>query len=186
MIQTIEYMWFALGLYWLASAQRIKRAKQTEGQAAHWLRIGLLVVLFDFLFSSWGRVGWLGERFVPASRAIAIAGVATVLVGLALAAWARSCLRGNWSSAVTIKEGHELIRMGPYKCIRHPIYTGMALGLAGTALAIGEWRGILAFAAVLTAHVIKARKEEQWLAREFGSAFDEHRSHTGMFLPRLS
>lgn len=105
---------------------------------------------------------------------------------MSLAIWARVYLAGNWSGTVTLKKDHELIRTGPYARIRHPIYTGFQLALTGTALVIGQWRAIVALAIVLAAHFFKARKEEAWLAREFGPAFNEHRSHTGMFLPRLS
>lgn len=181
----VEYLWVALAIYWLVSARSVKRARERERDAAFWMRIILLVVIFEFLFSSWGSVGWLGERFLPATTAIAVAGVVIEIMGIALAAWARYCLGGNWSGAVTLKEGHELISVGPYKRIRHPIYTGIAVGLAGTAIFIGEWRGIVALAAIVTAHFFKARKEEAWLTREFGEKFQAHRARTGMFLPRI-
>jgi protein-S-isoprenylcysteine O-methyltransferase Ste14 len=66
------------------------------------------------------------------------------------------------------------------------MYTGMLLGLGGTALAVGEVRGILAFFIALTAFYFKARKEEAYLSHEFGPSFTEHAKRTGMFLPRFS
>lgn len=183
--QLVQYLWFALAIYWLISARQAKRAKQRESSVAFWFRLGFVVVVFEFLFSRWGEIGWLGARFLPDTRAIAEMGLATEIVGVALAAWARYCLGANWSGAVTLKEGHQLISAGPYKRIRHPIYTGIDLALAGTAIVIGEWRGVLAFSSIFTAHFIKARKEEAWLSREFGAEFEVHRAHTGMFLPKL-
>src|SRR3974390_314183 len=60
--------------------------------------------------------------------------------------WCRICHLGeNWNGTVTLKEGHELIRSGPYRFIRHPIYTGMLIAFAGTVLALGELSGLLAF-----------------------------------------
>jgi protein-S-isoprenylcysteine O-methyltransferase Ste14 len=103
--------------------------------------------------------------------------------GVAFAIWARTILADNWSADVSIRTGHELISRGPYKSIRHPIYTGMLLALAGSALARGELRGLLAVAIALTAFYFKARKEERWLQQEFGASFDEHARRTGMFLP---
>jgi protein-S-isoprenylcysteine O-methyltransferase Ste14 len=182
----VEYLWLALAAYWLISAVTVKRAKQREGRSSFWLRTIGLVVIFEFLFSSRGRIGWLGERFLPHKEMVAAIGLAVEAIGIALAAWARYCLGANWSGAVTLKEGHELISAGPYKRIRHPIYTGLALGLAGTAIFIGEWRAVVAFAVIFIAHYIKARKEESFLAREFGPAFEAHRAHTGMFLPKLN
>ncbi|MGB6876234.1 MAG: isoprenylcysteine carboxylmethyltransferase family protein [Candidatus Acidiferrales bacterium] len=180
-----EYMWVAFALYWLISARKVKRAKQRESRLAFWLRAGVLVVVFEFLFSRWGHIGWLGARFVPDTRVVVAIGLAIEILGIALAIWARNCLGTNWSGAVTLKEGHELISAGPYKRIRHPIYTGIALGLAGTAIVVGEWRAVVAFGAIFIAHFIKARKEEAWLAREFGPVFEAHRAHTGMFLPKF-
>jgi len=60
--------------------------------------------------------------------------------GLLFSVWARRYLGRNWSRAVTIKKDHELITSGPYSLVRHPIYTGLLVGLFGCALAVGEWR----------------------------------------------
>jgi protein-S-isoprenylcysteine O-methyltransferase Ste14 len=79
-----------------------------------------------------------------------------------------------------------LIRTGPYRTIRHPIYTGILLALLGTAVAVGEVRGLLALAIAWLSFYIKARREESFLTQEFGPGFAEHRRHTGMFLPHLS
>jgi protein-S-isoprenylcysteine O-methyltransferase Ste14 len=182
--RAVGYLWLAFGAYWLITAAKVKRTKQHEGSAV-WLRSIVLAVTLGFLFSRWGRIGWLGERFLPQTEIVAAIGLTIEAVGIALAIWARYCLGANWSRAVTLKEGHELIGTGPYKRIRHPIYTGMALGLVGTAIFIGEWRGVVAFAVIFTVHFVKARKEEAWLVREFGPAFEAHRARTGMFLPKI-
>jgi protein-S-isoprenylcysteine O-methyltransferase Ste14 len=105
--------------------------------------------------------------------------------GVAFAIWARWHLGANWSAIVSIREQHELIRTGPYRRVRHPIYTGMLLAMAGTALVLGELRGLLAFAITLFAFYWKARKEEAWLTREFGESFEAHTKQTGMFLPKI-
>jgi protein-S-isoprenylcysteine O-methyltransferase Ste14 len=181
----IQSLWLALLVYWLVSAFRIKRAKQIEGRASRLLRMALTVLIFSFLASPRTRIGWLGERFIPPSKSIAIVGTVVTALGVGLAVWARSTLGGNWSAAITVKEDHELIRRGPYARIRHPIYSGVILGLLGTALAIGEWRALVAVAIMFASYFIKARREESLLAREFGSAFRDHLSRTGMFLPRL-
>ena len=59
------------------------------------------------------------------------------------AGWARVFLGGNWSSNVTLKEDHTLVRSGPYRIVRHPIYTGLLVALLGTAIALGELRCFL-------------------------------------------
>ncbi len=75
---------------------------------------------------------------------MAIIGLILTALGIAFAFWARYSLGQNWSSKVTIKVEHELIRNGPYAYVRHPIYTGILLALVGTALAIAEWRAVIA------------------------------------------
>ena len=112
--------------------------------------------------------------------------LAITVAGTALAIWARWHLGSNWSGVVTLKEGHELIRSGPYRAIRHPIYTGILLALLGTSIAVGEARGLIAVAIVLLSFYLKARREESFLSQEFGPGFTEHQRHTGMFLPKFS
>jgi protein-S-isoprenylcysteine O-methyltransferase Ste14 len=112
--------------------------------------------------------------------------VGITAAGVVIAIWARWHLGSNWSGVVTLKEGHELIRTGPYRTIRHPIYTGILIGLLGTMVTIGEVRGLIALAVAWLSFYFKARREESFLAQEFGSAFAEHQRHTGMFLPKIS
>jgi len=100
------------------------------------------------------------------------------------AIWARSTIGKDWSAEVQIKQGHELIRTGPYRMIRHPIYTGLLVAVAGTAIATGQVRSILGFLIILFGFIRKAKKEESFLSAEFGAAFAEHRRRTGFFLPR--
>src|SRR5260370_30926473 len=117
--------------------------------------------------------------------ALGVTGVVLTAVGVALGMWARLVLGENWSAAVSIRKNHELIRMGPYRTMRHPIYTGMMLGLLGTALVVGEVRGLLALVIVGLGFYLKARKEEAFLSRGFGAGFEPHAKRTGMFLPRV-
>jgi protein-S-isoprenylcysteine O-methyltransferase Ste14 len=111
--------------------------------------------------------------------------IATIL-GLLFAVWARLTLGSNWSGTITIKTNHQLIRRGPYRWIRHPIYTGMLAALLATAITQGLSSGVIGFAFVFLALFRKARREELFLSQEFGEGFAEHRQHTGMFLPRFS
>lgn len=86
---------------------------------------------------------------------------------------------------VEIKVGHQLIRSGPYAYMRHPIYSGVLLGVAGTALVLGEWRGILAFTILLANYAVKADHEERLLTDEFGEEFEAHKKPTGFLIPRF-
>jgi protein-S-isoprenylcysteine O-methyltransferase Ste14 len=178
-------IWMVLCLYWILSALRTKAVKSRESfgrRLGYVLPVALGVTL---LFNSRSHYSWLGMRFAPDTIALAVTGVVLTAAGVALAMWARLVLGENWSAAVSIRKDHELIRMGPYRTMRHPIYTGMLLGLLGTALVVGEVRGLLALVIVGLGFYLKARKEEAFLAREFGAGFEAHAKRTGMFLPRV-
>jgi protein-S-isoprenylcysteine O-methyltransferase Ste14 len=184
--QCIDALWLLFGLYWLISALKRKRTKQRETVLQ---RLGYtlpLVAAFYLLSQPGAHYGWLGVRFVPDNPIPEWIGVALTAAGVGVAFWARWHLGTNWSGTVTLKEGHELIRSGPYRAVRHPIYTGILLALLGTAIAAGEVRALLAVGITWVSFYVKARREESFLTQEFGPKFQEHLQHTGMFLPRVS
>jgi len=178
------YLWQLLGLVWLVMFFRIKRAKRLEGwgeRAQHEL---LVLFAFWLLFADYWNWGWLDHRVTPDVPRVWATGLALTAVGVGIAIWARLSLGSNWSGMVTLKKDHELISTGLYRWIRHPIYTGILLGMAGTALIAGHLRGWFATALALMAFYFKARREERFLREEFGSNFDAHARRTGMFLPK--
>lgn len=179
-------LWTLLSLYWMVSALRQKDVSKREAwldRLWHAVAVGLGAFL---VFSHQAHFGWLGKRFAPESFWIAAMGVVLTAAGVGLAMWARLHLGANWSGTVSIREQHELIRTGPYRWMRHPIYSGILLGMAGTNLVVGEVRGLVGFTLMVAAFYVRARKEESWLNSEFGANFETHAKHTGMFLPRFS
>lgn len=177
--------WYAFAAYWAITALRVKRTRRAEPLLGRLSTIIPLVFAFELLFANDLRWGPLARRFVPSGAPIAWAGIALTAMGAALAIWSRYCIGEYWSARVTLKEGHRIIRSGPYRLIRHPIYTGMVLAAAGTALVVGEWRGILAVFLLLVSHALKARREERLLTAEFGDEYASYRRSTGFLLPRL-
>jgi protein-S-isoprenylcysteine O-methyltransferase Ste14 len=83
---------------------------------------------------------------------------------------------------MTKKAEPELVTSGPYRFVRHPIYSGILLGLLGTALAINLYL-LIAFGAGLAYCVYSARVEERWLTASFPSAYPAYRTHTKMLIP---
>jgi protein-S-isoprenylcysteine O-methyltransferase Ste14 len=183
----MDLCWLIFGAYWLVSAFHPKTTKKRE---TYFQRFGYtlpLVLAFYFLFRPETHYyPLLGVRFVPSGRSWEWIGVLLTAGGVAIAIWARGHLGSNWSGVVTLKVGHELIRTGPYRAIRHPIYTGILIGMSGTMVTLGEVRGLIALLVAWVSFYIKARREESFLAQEFGPAFAEHQRRTGMFLPRVS
>src|SRR5262249_13577852 len=134
-------------------------------------------------FSSSTGVGILSARLFPEDSRLAWAGLGLTVAGCAFAVWARALLGSNWSATVTVKQDHQLIRRGPYTIVRHPIYSGFLLGVLGTALALGEVRGLVALAVAFAAWHIKARTEEQFLVEQFGDAYVGYRRDVKQLIP---
>jgi protein-S-isoprenylcysteine O-methyltransferase Ste14 len=124
---------------------------------------------------------FLNHRFIPTDQWIRWVGALLAFAGALFAIWARATIGKNWSAEVQVKQDHQLIRSGPYAYIRHPICAGILLAVAGTALVLGEYRAILGLIVIFLGFARRAKKEEAFLATQFGPAFDEHKRHTGFF-----
>lgn len=185
LLELLDYVWAALGVYWVMSAHHSNDVQRGEPNLFRVVRITILITSFMLLLSTWLRIGPLGRRYVSDAPWTQVVGISMTLAGVALTVWARRRLGTNWSDKVEIKVDHELVLSGPYAYVRHPIYSGVLLGIAGTALAIGEWRGILAFGIMLVNYAIKAKKEERVLANRFGDAFRQHQRQTGFLIPHF-
>ena len=178
--------WFVWVIFWMAMAFLSKSTKRRETRAQRLEHAIPALLGFLLIFRAGSGGGWLTRPVMPDNETLMAIGVALTMLGLLFTVWARFALGSNWSGTVTIKAGHQLIRRGPYRFIRHPIYTGMLVALLGTVITQRLVTGLLGFAIVFIALWRKAKREESFLSQEFGPAFDEHRRHTGMFLPRWS
>jgi protein-S-isoprenylcysteine O-methyltransferase Ste14 len=174
-----------LAIYWLISSWRVKRTAQAEPWAPRMLHIVIMVLAYLLLFNRNLAVGPLRQRFLPADSTFVVAGVLLTWAGVAFAIWARIHIGQYWSARVTLKEDHKLICTGPYATVRHPIYTGLLTATLGSALAVGRWQALVALAIILSAHILKARKEERLMISHFGGSYEQYRQHTGFLVPRL-
>ena len=137
-IRLCRWMWLAWIVIWMLLALRTKRARQrlTVAQALPYvIPTGAGVYLIFNRPEILKRIG-LWWPWVSSNPWLGILGVTMTAVGLLFAIGARLCLGRNWSSQVTVKEDHELIRSGPYRFVRHPIYSGILLALAGMSLCL--------------------------------------------------
>lgn len=181
----IDVPWIVFAVYWVVGAFKTRRTAKRESFGARYGVMALEVAGFYLLLSNDAGIGVLGQRVVARTFELRVFGVVLLWIGIGLALWARWHLGQYWSGRITIKEGHKLIRTGPYARLRHPIYTGLILAAAGTAIEVDQWRGIAAVCVILLGFWIKGRREEALLSREFGAEFEEHRRATGFLLPRL-
>lgn len=181
----VKLCWIALGLYWLAGAFGTKKTAVHEHSGLRVFRLALLSIILVLLFTNWLRIGPLGLRLFRWHSAAAWLGAALCCLGVLLAVWARRTLAGNWSDKVALKVDHELVERGPYRFVRHPIYTGVLLAIAGAGITIGEWRGFVALLMMSANYWVKAGREEAILASHFGEKFRDYKRRTGFLLPGL-
>ena len=106
--------------------------------------------------------------------------------GLLLSIWARAYLGRNWSGTVTVKVGHQLIRSGPYRWVRHPIYSGLILAMIGTAINKGQLCGFVAVVLLWIGFTLKSRIEERFMGTTFGAEYEDYRRTTGAIVPGLT
>jgi len=183
----LNALWILFVAYWIWSARKVKGASRTEPAWSRLLKYWLPLVVAALLLEP-GRLyggGVLGARFLPAAGWAAPLGMVMTLAGLLFACWARQVLGSNWSAVVQLKQGHELIERGPYRHVRHPIYTGLLLAFLGTAVALGEWRGLLALAIVAVSFWRKLRLEERWLGEQFGAPYADYMRRVKALIPGI-
>jgi protein-S-isoprenylcysteine O-methyltransferase Ste14 len=180
----IPGMWLVWGVFWAVAALRTKPTLWRESVGSRASHVILLLVAAVLLATPRWLPPILSEGFGPTGNLLPLLGALVIAAGLALAVWARAHLGRNWSGIITVKEGHTLVRTGPYRIVRHPIYTGLLLAVIGTAVAIGEWRGVLAIIFVLIGFLRKIRVEEERMSENFPE-YAEYRQQTAVLIPLL-
>jgi protein-S-isoprenylcysteine O-methyltransferase Ste14 len=175
-------MWGGWLAVWNIMARGVKGVAQSESAASRLTHVVPLLIA-AYLLVRRVPLPLLNDRFTPLSIWTASLGAALTFAGLAFAIWARFIIAGNWSSYVELKQDHELIVAGPYALVRHPIYTGLLVAFAGSALAVGEWRGVLAVAIVAASFWRKLKLEETVMRRQFGEAYARYAARVPALIP---
>jgi protein-S-isoprenylcysteine O-methyltransferase Ste14 len=170
-----------------------RKARQTgaiprsrEGGRAMFLRLLFAAPFYLAMVAYMIHPRWMEWSALPLPTAVRWAGVAIGLATLPVLYWVFSSIGRNISETVLTKTDHQLVTHGPYRWVRHPLYTAativfLALGLvAANAFILGM--AVLLFAAVA---MFVVPREEERLVNKFGEAYLEYRRRAGPFLPRL-
>lgn len=181
----LAVLWLAWLAYWVFAARDVKPVRRREPWASRLLTVALTIPVALLTAAPGQWLPWLSARFLPDTMIVDWAGLLMVTAGLALAVWARTHLGRNWSGTVTVKEDHELVRSGPYAIVRHPIYTGLLLAMLGTAIILGEWRGLSALCFLSAAFLLKLRREERFMAESFPETYPGYRARVPALVPLL-
>lgn len=180
----VPTLWLAWLLYWWASARGVKAERWQEPLKSQLLHRVPLVLGAILLVVPQQLPRILRARVLPAGPVLPVLGAFLVAAGLGFSVSARRHLGRNWSASVVVKEDHALIRTGPYKHLRHPIYSGILLAFLGMAITIGEWRGLLSLGLVMVSLARKSWVEEQRMGEVFPE-YEQYRRGTAAIVPFL-
>lgn len=184
---TIYCLWFAWLVSWTVAMLWSNRNEKRDALVAELFfrvlfYIGLILLLaFPPGSHSYGQMQlW---HFGDLVNWVLIAPTAA---GLLFTWWARIHLGRLWSDRVVKKAGHHVVDTGPYRLVRHPIYSGLISAAFTTAIQKGTPFALLGVAMVTLAFCIKARREERFLRAELGdNTYDAYARKTAMLVPFL-
>ncbi len=124
-------------------------------------------------------------QVIPQSSVYTGIALVLTLAGLSLALWARFVLGKNWSGTVTLKQDHALVQSGPYRIVRHPIYSGFLLALLGTAGLRGTPGAFLGVAFIALSFRLKSLTEESFMTEQFGQQYTAYKGAVKALIPFL-
>ena len=192
----LALLWACWAGYWILAAAGCRRAARTEARSSRLAHLLLLASSYALLFLEPITTGVLATPILQATPitqpssvlygsgfALYGSGFALTACGLGLATWARVHIGRNWSGTVAIRSEQRLVESGPYAWIRHPIYSGLLLALAGSAIAIGTLAAVLAVTIAIVAFWRKIQIEEGWIDSAFGHEYADYRRRVGGLLP---
>jgi protein-S-isoprenylcysteine O-methyltransferase Ste14 len=168
--------WAAFWIYWLVAAFSMKRGHVPWSRELR-IRAVLIVFVILLLRSDAFRNGGLNSN--PGR---AVLGLFLFVLGLGFAIWARLHIGRNWGSPMSKKDDPELVTSGPYRLVRHPIYSGILLAGVGTAVAL-SWMWMIAIVLAGVYFVYSATVEERYLTEQFPDAYPMYKRSSKMLVP---
>jgi len=178
-------LWVTWLLSWFVAAAWSGRTRVRQAGTEQ-LRYGVWIWAGAFLLFGGARgPGPLLAPIYPESGVVAWAALVGVALGLGWTWWARIHLGPLWSGVVALKVDHAVVRTGPYRVTRHPIYSGLLFALLATALIRDSWAAIVGWVLVLAGFIVKLRQEERLLSSVLGAEYSMYQSEVPALVPGL-
>ena len=184
-IHWTRLLYLLLAAVWLGSLPFVKRNVQQQSISSTLQNTIVFAVGLFLLFGSPSTPDWFNQPVFPVTFPLALAGLGLTICGTGLSIWARLVLGENWSSFPSVKHNHALIVTGPYRIVRHPIYTGLLIALLGSALQYGLVRSFLAVLTCAVGLYLKVSAEEEFMVQRFGEAYIRYRRGVNALVPFL-
>jgi protein-S-isoprenylcysteine O-methyltransferase Ste14 len=169
-------VWAAFWLYWLVAAFSMKRGRVQWSREA---RIRAVIIVFTIILIRLGAFRGHGATGDPLRAGI---GLVLLALGLGFAIWARLHIGRNWGTPMTQKDEPELVTSGPYRHVRHPIYSGVLVAGIGTCVAL-SWLWLTAVFLAGVYFVYSATVEEHYLTAQFPDRYPAYKRATKMLVP---
>lgn len=169
--------WAIFWLYWLVSAISMKKGGHVPWRRELGIRALIAAVVILLI-----RLGALRGGDMNTNAWRAGVGLTLLAAGLGFASWARRHIGRNWGTPMTLKDDPELVTSGPYRFVRHPIYSGLLLATVATAVAL-NWQWLFAAALATAYFVYSATVEESNLAEQLPDTYPAYKRSTKMLVP---
>lgn len=139
--------------------------------------VGVVIYLIE---PEW--MAWSSLAIMPSVRWI---GFVPLFVGGTLEVWGTAHLRANFALSIATKEHHTLVKTGPYRYVRHPLYSAVLVEAVGVSLLMANWFVAVMFAVFWTVLFYRTRLEENNLINRFGDEYKDYMTTSGRFVPRF-
>jgi protein-S-isoprenylcysteine O-methyltransferase Ste14 len=174
--------WLVSEIYWGVHSRGNKETVHRQRTFVRMFAVISIYAAFALIYVPYLSIGVLGVRLLPQTDVLGIVGSVLCGSGICFSVWSRSTLGKNWSGPVTLKKGHDLIRNGPYAIVRHPIYLGSLVSLAGSAMTTAEVRGFVGVLLVMYMLMKKMDEEESLLGSHF-TEYADYRASVKKLIP---
>jgi protein-S-isoprenylcysteine O-methyltransferase Ste14 len=177
--------WALILLVWIPSYFNTRKPVRHAKPLLQVVATSLIALAFVLLFQR--RIsGVLGLQVTEPAAPVLLLADAVCLGAVAFAIWARLTLGRNWSGALaSVGENHELVAVGPYRYVRHPIYAGFLIAMLATAVTIGSVASYLAVVVGLIAFLMRISIEEDLMRSQFPDAYPAYQAKTAALFPGL-
>jgi protein-S-isoprenylcysteine O-methyltransferase Ste14 len=174
----ISIFWLIFVAYWLVSALSAKKiTKRVNSWARYWT---IIIIIFVLILS---RIYFSQILIIPPTKIVLIIGTTLCGLGIAFAIWARWHLGKNWSNQPSIQEDHKLVTSGPYRFVRHPIYTGILFAFIGSTLVNDTVAWLVMLVFIVSTFIWRIDKEEKFMMELFSDQYSKYKKYTKKLIP---
>jgi protein-S-isoprenylcysteine O-methyltransferase Ste14 len=179
----IAICWIVFIIVWLVLSFKIKKTiSGNERRHNPWLRLAILTAAVTLFFKIEVLQPFVDYHPFQSNDLAQSIGVLVCVVGVAFAIWARLHLGGNWGTPMSVKEKPDLVTTGPYRFVRHPIYTGIAVAMLGSIITVG-FMWLVWFFLFSISFIYSAKKEEKFMLAQFPKEYPAYMKRTKMLIP---